>query len=237
MREGEDRRIDWDEAARLIYQTKEPTVVQVNKVGYRVARGVLKGDVKGKWVELESVVTYLAARSEKQRMEKSGQAVGRGKSVSASKLATSNASRSPTAKIPQQDQQEFAQIYRQSVHDYFSAVFRRHYPPNATSLFRAAVTIGQIGVILLPLIVIAYGYATMTAPPPEQAAIERWLEKEVGEYQIEKWFPPEPYKEGPGKSIRVKYRYFTRSRKPIVTDRVFLVNGDHVKLLSNTGVD
>lgn len=234
MLESGSRRIDWEEAARLIYQTREPTVVQVNKVGYKVARGVLKGNVKGKWVELDSVLTFLALRSEHRRMEKSAQPVRSKRAVSASKSAP-NASPSPIKVIPKQEQKEFSQIYRQSVQDYFAAVFRRRYPAGATSFFVIAVWVGQIGVVLLPLIVIGYAYATAVAPPPEQAAIERWLESEVGDYHILKWFPAESNSEGPGKTVRVQYRYFTPSRKPILTDRIFLVNGENVKMISNAG--
>jgi hypothetical protein len=199
MLESGSRRINWEEAARLIYQTREPTVVQVNKVGYKVARGVLKGNVKGKWVELDSVLTFLAVRSEHRRMEKSARPVRSQTAVSASKSAPLNESPSPIKSIPKQEQKEFSQIYRQSVQDYFAAVFRRRYPPGATSFFLIAVWVGQIGVLLLPLIVIGYAYATAVAPPPEQAAIEQWLESELGDYKIVKWFPAESNSQGSGK--------------------------------------
>ena len=237
MKERGTRRINWEEAARLIYQTPEPTIVQVNKVGYKVVRGVLEGNVKGKWVALDSVVAYLAARSEHRRMEKTSLPVQPRGAGSTQKVDSPQEASLLGKSIPQRERQQFSQIYQQSVQDYFAAVFRRRYPDQATSFFLVTVWIGQIAIILLPLLVIGYGYSTAVAPPPEQAAIENWLKREVGEYQIVKWFPPQPREDAIGKTVRVQYRYFTRSRKPILTDRLFLVKGEQVTFLSNSGSD
>lgn len=206
------QRLTFREAAELIYGTKHPTEVQVEKIAHRLARGVLEGSRRGEWVTADSVAAYIAAKAEQQRL------AGK-RPTSAGRVIGTEARK----KLPP--------IYRHGFQDYVAAVLRRRQPEHTSAGFRRAVLIGQVGLILFPALALATIYATAFAPPAEQVAVERWLEQEVGEYQIVQWFPSER-ESGAVQRVRLKYKYFTPSRKQILTDRVFKVKNGEVIVAS-----
>ena len=211
------RRLSIDEAAQLIYHTRRPTQVQLDKVRLKLLKGVLLGSHRGSWIASESVAAYMAARVV------TGQAnlQGRNPSEQGSVAATNQSG--PAVLNDRRQSRELSRTYRSGLRDYFAAVIRQRRPEHATAAFDRAVVIGQIAFVAVPLLFAVISYSRLTAAPPERAAVKQWIAKNHGEYQVVEWFPPHPRPEGSGSSIRVKYRYFTKARKAIVTDRSFIV--------------
>ena len=218
------RRLSIDEAAQLIYHTRQPTQVQLDKVRLKLLKGILRGNSRGSWVASESVAAYMAARVV------TGQANLQGKN-SAEQGNTEGINRAgPSAMSDRRQSRELSRTYRSSLRDYFAAVIRRRRPEHATAAFDRAVLIGQIAFVVVPLLFAVISYSRLTAPPPERAAVKQWIAKNHKEYQVVEWFPPHPQADGAGSSIRVKYRYFTKFRKAIVTERTFIVRDGHAAL-------
>ena len=59
-----------------------------------------------------------------------------------------------------------------------------------------------------------------------RALIDSWLEEHTDDYLIVQWYPAKPA--AGGGSVRVRYKYFSGSRKAILTDRVFTIQGHRV---------
>lgn len=218
MNEQSGQRLSFREAAELIYQTKQPTEAQLDKIAYKLARGALKGSSRGRWVTAESVVAYIAAKAEQQRL------AGRPQPQR----------RSATAATLSEGRKVLPPIYRRGLQDYMAAVLRRRRFEDASKGFQRAVLAGQFGLVLFPLVALVGIYLTAFAPPPERVAVERWLEREAGDFQVIEWFPPRADEEDRVLQ-RVKYRYFTPNRKAILTDRMFVVEGEVVVSWSQTG--
>lgn len=217
MAEQSARPLSYHEAAELIYQTKQPTEAQIDKVAYKLSRGALKGSSRGRWVTAESVAAYIAAKVEHQRLA--------GRPRQPDRRAASLA----------EGRRVLPPIYRRGLQDYVAAVLRRRRFDDAPAGFRRAVLAGQVGLILLPAAVLFLIYLTAVAPTPEQTAVQRWLEREVGEFQIVQWFPPEQAPDATRSRQRVRYKYFTATRKQILTDRTFVLEGRTVVSWSQTG--
>ncbi len=218
------RRLSIDEAAQLIYQTQHPTEVQLDKVRHKLLRGVLWGSGRGNWITSESVAAYMAARVVADRLtaeEKKN--LGTGKT-------DGTPGQRPSALNNRRQFRELQRIYRSALRDYFAAVINRRRPEHASAAFDRGVLIGQITLVVVPIVFAVIGYSRMTAPPPEQAIAEQWIEKNHGDFQVVEWFPPHPRPQGAGSSIRVRYRYFTRSRKRILTDQTLIVQDGQATL-------
>ena len=126
--------------------------------------------------------------------------------------------------------------YRELMRDYFLALIRRRtVAAGRSGMFGRSVLAGQLLVLLLMAGGIALGFKlTLGKAPPEHAAVERWLSENVGRYAIVEWLPVDEHDLGAGTAVRLKYTYYTPNRKSILTDRVFLVEGDQVMKVAST---
>lgn len=206
-------RISYQEAARLIYGTGDPSIIEVNKIDYKVASGTLQGNREDQWVHSESLASYIAVKDELRKQKRGKRATQTGGSENKS-------------------HKQLSPIYRGLIREYVAAVLRRRSLSNASAAFSGAVLTGQFVLILIPIIGLIMSFRAL-GPPPEQAAIEEWLKREVGEYQVVEWFPNEPVGESRIR-VRLKYKYYTHGRKKILTDRVFIVDDGVVTSVNQT---
>jgi hypothetical protein len=222
---GDDRRrLDVREAARIIYKTANPTPRQVDSIHQELARGNLAGNLDGCWTTSQAVAAYLAVRTAERRAPGRGLvaapagfiAVGRGTDAKARRGVRSNDS--------------LVSLYQELLQDYVRAILRRQQQHHRSKLFERAVVAGQVACLLVLLGVFVFGLrvAQSLRQPPEQAAVERWIASNHGDFQVLRWDPTGPAEGGRGAIVRVEYQYYSPSRKRIVTNRVFEVQADRV---------
>ncbi|MEX0703876.1 MAG: hypothetical protein WD069_17385 [Planctomycetales bacterium] len=216
------RRMSYREAARAIYAAREPTDLQLAGIDEKVTRGALHGNRSRRWVATDSVIAYIAMRAERQRLSARAEPAG---------IA---GDRSPLDAPPSAidlARELLPPIYREGLRDYFAAVIRRRRPAGASAAFGRAVLVGQIVLILFPIVAVVALYAVAVRPPREHAAVQALLEREVAsgaidEYTIVEWAPSETDPREEGTRIRVRYRYSENGGKSILTDRTYLVRGE-----------
>ncbi len=119
------------------------------------------------------------------------------------------------------------QVYHDILKEYFQALILRRRTRHTTRRFGRAVLAGQVGLLLVFVAAVAGSVKPLFSnSPPEQAAIQQWLGEHAPGYKVTKWYPPEP--DGEGVRVRVQYRYRTRQGKGIHTDRLFVIEDNHV---------
>lgn len=234
MTAGGKKKLTYQDAARWIYRTETPTPVQINKVGHKVACGLLAGDAEARWVSTEAVVQYMARLSEKRRLG--------GKTAEEPSSAGSDSSRSQARRQPRpdatarDDHKKLPPLYRRMVRDYLNALVRRRELAERSSRYRWAVRAGQlvlIGVVVLTGTAVLFDF-TPSSDPAEWKIAEEWVAVQTdGEYTIVEMYPPSDADEPDSCMVRVRYKYYTRVRRPILTDRVLTIRGDEVVAMSS----
>lgn len=224
---GDDkRRLDVRQAARIIFKTAEPTPQQVETVRRELVRGSLKGSRDGHWTTPQAVATYLAGRTYDRRDLGGGRAAASSGFVTVGKAADAGAKRPDGVR----SNDTLVTLYQELLRDYFLAVLRRRKQHHRSQFFARAVVVGQIAclLVLLGLFLFSLRVAQTLRQPPEQAAVERWIAEHSQDYQVLRWYPTELTPDGSGALVRVEYQYYAPSRKRIVTNRAFEVQGDQV---------
>src|SRR5688572_24131338 len=102
MTRSQDRRIDVEEAARIIFGTSEPNARQVGSVRAIIMRGMIAGSKDGKWTTTSAVAEYLASAT--LRRHQSAQAQDRD---------IESAEGGTAAVLP--NQRQYHSIYRESL--------------------------------------------------------------------------------------------------------------------------
>jgi hypothetical protein len=221
--EKRDRCIDAEEAARIIYNTREPDPRQVGQVRAMILRGVIHGSEDGRWTTVTAVAEFLAAVTLRQR------SAGRDDRRTAAARAGDAPQRSSR-------EREYRSAYRESLKEYFLAVIYRRDRRQFSKPFQRAVIVGQIGLLALimtVLVAILVGLRPQREPP-ELTVVRAWIKKDAKSYEIIRWYPPHPSTGGDGTSIRVIYEYSDTGRKTIHTDRVFVISENQVTAVSST---
>jgi hypothetical protein len=212
MGDPQERVLSAREAAGILYNTAEPSDEQVNKVRAKIARGHLRGSPRGHWTTTSGAVAdYLAGQLAQRR-------------GAAAPGAHNPALVRPTA---QSGPRTLGGFYRQLLKDYLLALALRRSAPHRSARFRRAVLSGQVALLALAVLLALGGYRTAVslAQPPERAAVERWLADNVGYVKVREWFEVEA---GADETrVGVRYRYFV-NRRPVDTQRVFVVQGNRV---------
>jgi hypothetical protein len=224
---GDDkRRLDVRGAARIIYQASDPTPQQVDSVRRELARGNLQGSRDGRWTTFQAVAAYLAGRSYDRHDPGRGRATGSTGFIPVERMPDARANRPGAVR----SNDTLVTLYQELLRDYVLAVLRRQEQHHHSRLFERAVVAGQVSCLLVLLGLFVFGLRTVQSlrQPPEQAAVERWIAANNGDFQVLRWESTEPAEEGRGDIVRVEYQYFSPSRKRIVTSRVFEVQGDRV---------
>ncbi|MEX2138784.1 MAG: hypothetical protein WD894_05950 [Pirellulales bacterium] len=222
-----DKPLTLTEAARLIYQTSQPTAEQVYRVLARIKGGVLKGTRGGKsgWTTTtESVAEYLARQSVyHQAARQDGPARNGRQPPPLTSIPT----------LPEEHSRTLRTAYGEMLKEYFLAVLLRRKRDHRSKLFQRCVVATQFALIVF---VFWLGAATvrqgMAPIASERRAVEKWIEENAGgRFQVIEWYASEPSAEG--MIVPVEYRYYRKGAKPVETHRTFLVVGDEVKLLDN----
>lgn len=220
METGTGPRLTLAEAARLIYRTVEPTAAQVDRIRDKLKRGHLRGDRTGERVTAESVARYMAGVSTTAKLRQAGlgnpAAAGRGENLDTPALP-----RPPSGVASVKSRKMLTGVYHEILRDYFAAVILRRATRRKSAAFDRAVVVGQVVVILLPIVLTLLIARAITGETAEQIAVRQWITDHDGRHEIVEWVPT--VGQANGSVVRVKYRYFTPSRKAIQTDRKFLV--------------
>lgn len=222
MSAKDPRWFSYREAARLIYGVREPTPEQIAKVAAKVSSGQLRGNRMTDRVAADSVVRYIAGKTEDHRLR------------DLSRRTTESAA---GANPPVESLQVLRPIYREGLREYLAAVVRRRYAPGASAGFRRAVLAGQLALVALSVVVICCAWLMREGVPPERRVIEAQLDREVAEgkiggYEIIAWGLVEPRPDGA--PLRVKFRYRSAGGKSVITDRVYRVQGDQASRIDDS---
>jgi hypothetical protein len=195
MSEAKSRILSAREAARIIYNTPQPTNEQVGKVGEHLVRGHLKPSAKGGATTTVAAVAEFMAASATHRA---------GGSTEDRKLSA---------------------MYRGLLGEYFLAVVARRKFSHRSKGFEQAVLAGQILVLLVLVAAFVGGFRLARGQiAPERVAVERWLAENTEYYRVEEWKESRLDEQPGGMFVRVKYAYRNAPQgKQIITERSFVV--------------
>ncbi len=224
------------DATRIIFDTREPNGTQVVAVRDLLVQGALQGERrKNQWyTSREAVAEYLAAstlrKGESLAQDRSGQA---GQSSRTAGRTTASTSVNNPYNTERGEAGSIRGVYRQYLKDYFLTVVNRRSTRNRSSAFRRAVIAGRVaGVLAIVLLWVFIYRTTFPAADPSHVAVEAWLQENLDRYEIVQWFPVEPHPAG-GEQVRLRYKYFPRSRRSVLTNRVFVIHNGQVASVSN----
>lgn len=208
MSELEQRILSPGEAARIIYRTMNPSSEQVDKVRYKLARGMLRSSSQGRWTTTpEAVAEYLSRRAGHQGISRR-QASG---------------------------QEPLFALYRKLLQDYCLAVLARRTTARRSGMFKALVIMGQVVCLLLIVGAVLAGHRHgFQDAAAEQAVVEQWIGDQGGDFQIVQWYPVEKVPGEDARRLRVKYKYMAAKRKSVLTDRTFVIRNGQVADVSQT---
>lgn len=194
-----ERVLNVDEAAQIIYHTRAPSAEQIDKIRYKLARGVLKSSSKGRWTTTTGAVAdYLSRRTFKQ-------------GYSHHKV----------------QQRQLFSVYRELVRDYCRAVLLRRAGAKRSRLFETAVIVGQAACLVFLAGALLLGHRSLFASvPPEQTTVEQWLEDHEPSFQIVEWFAPAEdgrlrvkYKYDGGKTILTDRTFVVRGGQVVEVEQ------------------
>lgn len=213
MSTTDQRRISLEEAAKIMFQTAEPTPQQILKIKSLIERGALAGNTQGRWTTSpESVARYLAMAA--MHKNESGGKKG-GQLERTSRQRTSEAHIRP--------------LYSDMLKDYFLAVLRRRDARRRSKVFHRAVRAGQLVGITLILGLCFWIVSASSEPPVEFDVVEAYLTKTNPGVQIEQWYPATSAPSGGGYRIRVKYQFQQPNGTYTAQDLVFTVKDAQVR--------
>lgn len=189
------------DAARIIYGTNPPSAEQVDKVRYKLARGVLKKSAEGGWTTTpEAVADYLSQCSSKGMLS----------------------TRAPTHR-------RMFKVYQEILREYCLALVARRSISRRSRTFQVAVVLGQVACLLILSLACLPALRHGTRQIPEEHAIvTRWISDHEGQFQVVKWFPVSSGDEVNVRHVRVQYRYAVNPNKQVTTDRLFVIRGTQV---------
>lgn len=216
MATQEDSILDLRNAARVLFDVQAPTTEQLNHVRVLLMRGRLPRGPQGGWTTTMAAVTnLLAKRALRGRLPADAPP-----SVVADRALDD---------ICFAHREELPPLYHDLMRQYFGAVLLRRQASRGTLFFERAVMAGQglLVAVILGLVALAVSPAFIPQPR-EQVLVERFIAGENERYEILKWIPLEG--SGDAERVRVLFRYFSPSGKPIETDRIYAVTGEHVAL-------
>lgn len=207
------------DAARLIFNTAEPTAEQIVKVRGEIKRGTLARSRQGGYTTTaDAVATYFASRAADDLLRHVGAAPANEPPAS----ATADLS----AGHP-----ELGAHYQVMLKDYFLGIFLQRQSRQYPDVFQRAVLAGQVLLVLgiaAILLWVACDATGMLAlgKSPERVAVERWIEEKHGPFEIVSVTPGSEETD-----LRVRYIYRAPSGKQIQSDRLFRVVEGNVSLV------
>lgn len=211
-----DTVLDLNGAARVLFDVPSPTTQHLNHVRSLLMRGMLPRGPKGGWTTTMSAVTNLLAKRAlrgRAREDATPSAMA-GQALEGIRFA---------------HRQELPPLYRDLLRQYFGAVLLQRRASRGTCFFQRAVLGGQLVLIAMVLCLVVGAISPAFAPrPQEQVLVEQFIAEEYERYEIIEWIPLEGT--AAKHRLRVKFRYYSPSRKPIETDRIYAVNGTQVAL-------
>lgn len=207
------------EAARLIFNTREPTAEQIVKVRGEMKRGTLHRSRQGGLTTTpEAVASYFATRAAADLVSHSSVAPARPSSVDGVTGA-------------KEDAAVAGSVYQTMLKDYFLGIFLQRQSRQYPDIFQRAVLAGQIFFVLGILAIVIWvacdaGGMLSLGKSPQQQAVEAWIEEKHGPFEIVS------IQAGPEETdLDVKFSYRAQSGKRIETRRVFRIVDGNVSLV------
>ncbi len=195
-----DRVLSSDVAARLIYNTPQPSAAQIERVKEKIERGALPRSPRGGCTTTASgVAAYLSQKA----------------------AATAAHGRPDTRRYS--DGAPVPGFYKDLLKDYFMAILLQRTARKRTQAFNYAVTACQVALIVLPLVVAVFTYRGALAAftkSPAQVAVEQYLSESYDEFRIES-LQPMPDSDA---IVRAKFWYVEKGSKRIESERYFSVS-------------
>lgn len=205
------------EAARLIFNTEEPTEEQVRRVEGEIKRGTLRRSRQGGMTTTAEAVADIFA------------------SKAAANLAANPAAHQglsePAAKPVATEDTQVTGVYQTLLKDYFLGLFLQRQSKNYPGHFQHFVLAGQVTLVVGILLLFIWICSDATGllgrrKPPGQAAVEQWIATKHGPHEILSVAP------GPEETdLVVKFRYRSPGGKQIETQRVFRIDDGNVSLV------
>ncbi len=216
MATQKDSILDLCNAARVIFDVQSPTPQQLNHVRVLLMRGQLSRGPQGGWTTTMTAVTNLLTKRALR---------GRLPADAPPSLVAGRA----LDDLCFAHQEELPRLYRGLLRQYFGAVLLQRQAVRGTRVFERAVVAGQVLVVLMTLGLVLSAISPAFIPPArEQVLVEKFIAEGNDRYEILKWIPLEG--SAGTHRLRVKFRYFSQSGKPIETDRIYVVSNERVAL-------
>jgi len=222
-----DRALTVRQAAEILYSTKHPSSLQIRRVEERLECGAIAGrkSAQRRWTTTAACIAdYMAGQTYRRQL-------GRRYAPRGGNASHARAARESEPKSPDQDA-PLRSVYQEVLKQYFLALIFRRRARHATKAFCRAVLAGQVGLLLLMVLLLStclrpLGRA-LQAPPAEHAAVQRWLAEHEQRFSITRWYPAVQSPDEEGVSLRVEYAYTSGRNETVETDRTFLIKHGRV---------
>ena len=173
MPAAEKRRLSLEEAAKLIFNTTEPTPQQVGRVRNLILRGALAGNPQQRLAtSTESVAQYLAMAAMVTQKAKD-------------KLQGRDEEKAAAVKTARAGERDMRPLYSDLMKDYFLAIVRKRGLQRRSAGFHRAVLAGQIvlvGAFLWLFIWIGFAGG---GTPGEVEAVKNYLAQNMAGAEME----------------------------------------------------
>jgi len=210
--------LDAIEAARLIFNTAEPSEEQVAKVEAEIRRGALRRSRQGGLTTTaEGVANYFASKA------------------AASLVPHSAPAESPSPKGVKPSAAEepaVTGVYQTMLKDYFLGIFLQRQSKQHPDFFQKAILAGQILLFVGMLAILAWAFTDaagiFSTKSPGQVAVEKWIAAKHGRFELVSISPGAEETD-----LIVKFRYRANSGKQIETQQVFRIEDGNVSIVVN----
>jgi hypothetical protein len=219
-----DKQLTPTQAARVIFRSRAPTANQVKQVCRLMEAGMIaarrSGVAPSKWTTTESAIADFLAERQLHR-ESGGE----------NPTADTQQHDAPDKKTRGEVSRELKRVYRGVWRDYFLAVMLRRRMCHRSATFQHIVTYSQVTLLTLLVALAvssAFRISSAVTVPPEQLAVERWIESQTDAFAIERWLATRESPQTEGRIVGVEYRYRLGSPRWVHTKRTFHVSGGQV---------
>lgn len=228
-RDHGEKRLSARQAARLMFQTQNPSRAQVVQVQRAIQSGALPGRrdaaAPGRWVTTNTAVAaYLAHRSVKKRQSQYEREHRRQR---AQRSAGGNGSSDQHLAVRTA---EMNAILEMSLKNYLLHVLFVRRPERSSKRLRILIMAGQFVLLLLiGAILTTTLVAIQPSPPPaEHATIKQWLQNNVDDYRIQRMHPARFNRDDSSVVVKVEYHYRRAAGKGVDTIRFFTISDGQV---------
>jgi len=222
MRHNAEEPITADEAARLIFDTPQPSAIQVGQVVALLRSGAISpSGARGCTTTRVNVARYLGAREQrKQEAKRCANGAARDGHRGASGRETKPERHA--GRIV--GDRKLRPVYRELLNDYFLAILMRGRARGRSQRFQTVVLASRC--LLLVALAGVMGASLLFRTSGAEGAVQAWLQEHRGGAELLEISPADVR---PGiNAVRVRYRYPDESQAMQTVERVFVISGGAV---------